>query len=185
MEIVGVCKNARYGGLKREVPPVVYMPYDQGYPQPSKMVYALRTTGNPLAYANSVRDIVRRADGRIPVSNIRTQKAEIEDDMRQEITLADLCSVFAVLALTIACVGLYGTMSYTVARRTGEIGIRMAIGAQRGSVIWMVLREVLVLAAVGLAISVPAALGGSRFVESFLFGMKPNDPLALVTGAER
>ena len=179
MEIVGVCKNARYGGLKREIPPVVYLPYDQGYPQPNEMVYALRTTGNPLAYVNSVRDIIRRADGRIPVSNLRTQKAEIEDDMHQEITLAELCSVFAALALMIACVGLYGTMSYTVARRTGEIGIRMALGAQRGAVIWMVLREVLVLAAVGLAISVPVALGTSKFIASFLFGMKPNDPLAL------
>jgi ABC-type antimicrobial peptide transport system permease subunit len=93
--------------------------------------------------------------------------------------LADLCSAFATLALTIACVGLYGTMSYTVARRTGEIGIRMALGAQRSVVVWIVLREILVLAAVAIAISVPLALGTSRFVESLLFGMKPNDPLAL------
>jgi macrolide transport system ATP-binding/permease protein len=83
------------------------------------------------------------------------------------------------LALTIACAGLYGTMSYTVARRTGEMGIRLALGAQRSAVVWTVLREVLVLAAVGLAISVPAALATSKFVGSFLFGMKPNDPLAL------
>ena len=99
--------------------------------------------------------------------------------MRQETVLAELCSAFAVLALTIACVGLYGTISYTVARRTGEIGIRMALGAQPRPVLWMVLREVLVLAVVGLAISVPIALGTSRFVASFLFGMKANDPLAL------
>jgi macrolide transport system ATP-binding/permease protein len=179
MEIVGVCKNARYGGLKSKIPPVVYIPYDQGYPQPNEMVYALRTAGDPLAYVNSVREIVRQADGRVPVSDVRTQKAEIEDDIHQEIALADLCSALAILALTIACVGLYGTLSYTVARRTGEIGIRMALGAQRGAVVWMVLRQVFVLAAVGLAISVPAALVMSRLVESFLFGIKPNDPLAL------
>lgn len=83
------------------------------------------------------------------------------------------------LALAIACVGLYGTVSYNVARRTGEIGIRMALGAQRGTVVWMVLREVCVLAAVGLAISVPAALATSKLVESFLFGMKHNDPASL------
>jgi ABC-type antimicrobial peptide transport system permease subunit len=83
------------------------------------------------------------------------------------------------LALTIACVGLYGGISYTVARRTGEMGIRMALGAQRGTVVRAVLGEVFVLVAVGLAISVPAALGTSQFVESLLFGMKPNDPLAL------
>src|SRR5581483_3219844 len=183
MEIVGISKNARYGGLKEAIPPVVYIPYDQGYPQPNEMVYALRTVGNPLAYVNSVREIVRRADGRVPVSGVRTQKAEIEDEIHQEITLADLCSAFAMLALTIACVGLYGTMSYTVARRTGEMGIRMALGAQRGTVIWMVLREVLVLAAAGLAISVPTALGTSKFIQSFLFELKPNDPLALMLAA--
>jgi len=110
---------------------------------------------------------------------MRTQSALIDQTISQEITFARLCSVFAMLALAIACVGLYGAMSYNVARRTGEIGIRMALGARRGSVVWMVLREVLNLAAVGLAISVPAALATTKFVQSFLFGMKPNDPLAL------
>ena len=99
--------------------------------------------------------------------------------MHQEIMLAELCSAFAALALTIACVGLYGTISNTVVRRTGEIGIRIALGAERGPVLWMVLREVFVLAAAGLAISLPITLGASRFVRSFLFGMKPNDPLTL------
>ncbi len=87
---------------------------------------------------------------------------------------------FAILAVSIACVGLYGTVSYNIARRTGEIGIRMALGAQRGGVVRMVLREVLVPAAVGLAIGMAAALGTSKFVASFLYRMKPNDPLALV-----
>ena len=99
--------------------------------------------------------------------------------MHNEKLLAELCSALAVLALMIACVGLYGTISYTVARRTGEIGIRMALGAQRGPIVWMVLRQVIVMAAVGLAISVPIALGTSKFVGSLLFGMKPNDPAAL------
>jgi predicted permease len=179
MEIVGVSRDARYGDLKRDIPPVVYIPYDQGYPLPNQMTYVLRTPGDPLAYVNSVREIVRQADGHVAVSDVRTQTAEIEYGIHQEIMLADLCSAFAILALTIACVGLYGTMSYTVARRTGEIGIRMALGAQRGTVVWTVMREVFALAAVGLAISLPAALGTSKLVESFLFGMKPNDPLAM------
>jgi predicted permease len=179
MEIVGVSKDARYGDVKREIPPVVYIPYDQGYPLANEMTYALRTAGDPLSYVNSVREVVRQADGRMAVSDVRTQAAEINDDIHQEIMLADLCSAFAILALTIACVGLYGTMSYDVARRTGEIGIRMALGAQRATVVRAVLREVLLLAAGGLAISVPAALGTSRFVASFLFAMQPNDPLAL------
>jgi predicted permease len=179
MEIVGVSKNARYADLKREIPPLVYLPYNQGFPEPNQMLYALRTLGDPLSYVNSVREVVRQADAHLAVSDPKTQKTEIEEDMYQEITLASLCSAFAILALIIACVGLYGTMSYTVARRTGEIGLRMALGAQRGTVVWTVLREVLILTGVALAISFPAALGASKFVESFLFGMKPNDPLAL------
>ncbi len=179
MEIVGVAKNASYGNLKRQIPPVIYMPFNQGFPLPNEMMFALRTVGDPLALVNTVRQVVHQADARLPVSQVRTQQVQIDNQVRQETILAELCSAFAGLALTIACVGLYGTISYTVARRTGEIGIRIALGAQRRPVLWMVLSEVLVLAAVGLAISVPIALGTSRFVESFLFGMKPNDPLAL------
>jgi predicted permease len=179
MEIVGVSRNARYGGLTGAIPPVVYMPYNQGYPQPNQMVYALRTAGDPLRYVNEVREIVRQTDARVPVSEIRTQVADIDQTINQEITFAELCSGFAILALLIACVGLYGTVSYNVARRTGEIGIRMALGAQRGVVVRMVLGEVLVLAAVGLAIGMATALVTSKFVASFLYGMKPNDPLAL------
>ena len=140
------------------------------------MTYALRTDGDPLRYVAAVRQIVREADGRVPVTNFKTQAADIDQTINQEIVFARLCSAFAVLALVIACVGLYGTMAYSVARRTSEIGLRMALGARRGRVIWMVLREVCVLAAIGLAISVPTALGTSRFIESFLFDMKPNDP---------
>ena len=116
----------------------------------------------------------------MPLSDVKSQSARIDQTINQEIAFARLCTAFAVLALVMACVGLYGTMSYNVARRTGEIGIRMALGAQRGRVLWMVLREVVLLAAVGLAISVPTALAASKLVESFLFGMKPNDPLALI-----
>jgi macrolide transport system ATP-binding/permease protein len=179
MEIVGVAKNASYGNVKRQIPPVIYIPFNQGPPLPNEMMFALRTAGNPLTFVNTVREIVHQADPRLPLSRVHTQQAEIDDQVRQETVLAELCTAFAVLALTIACVGLYGTISYTVARRTGEIGIRMALGAQPRPVLWMVLREVLVLAVVGLAISVPIALGTSRLIASFLFGMRPNDPLAL------
>jgi macrolide transport system ATP-binding/permease protein len=180
MEIVGISKTARYGGLKQAIPPVVYLPYNQGFPPPREMVYALRAVGDPLALANTVREIVHQTDARVPLSNVRTQEAEIDRTINQETTFAKLCAAFAILALGIACVGLYGTMSYNVSRRTGEIGIRMALGARRGAVVWMVLREVFVLATVGLVISIPAVLGTSKLVESFLFHMKPNDPLALM-----
>jgi len=179
MEIVGLAKNANYGGVKQKIPPVVYLPYDQGYPEPAEMVFALRTSSYPLSFVSSVREIVHQMDPRLPVSEVRTQRAEIDASMHQEIMLAQLCSAFAALALTITCVGLYGTISYKVAQRTGEIGIRMALGALRGRVLWMVLREVFALVALGLAISIPVSLGTSKFVSSFLFGMKANDPLAL------
>ena len=179
MQVVGVARNVRYGGLKGDVPPIAYITYDQGYPEPDRMVFELRTAGDPLAYVSSVREIVRQADSRVPVTNVKTQAADIDETINQEIVFARLCTGFALLGLTIVCVGIYGTVAYNVARRTGEIGIRMALGAQRGAVVRMILRDVLKVAAAGLAISVPAALVTSRLVESFLFGMKPNDPIAL------
>ncbi len=178
LEIVGVSANLRYGALKEESPMTVFVAVSQV--SPDGMTYALRTTGDPLRYVQSVHEIVRQADSRIPVTNVVTQAAEIDRTISQEVTFAKLCTGFAVLALLIACVGLYGTVSYNVARQVGEIGIRMALGAQRGAVVWMVLRRVLLLAALGLAISVPAALSASQLVKSFLFETQPNDPGTLV-----
>jgi macrolide transport system ATP-binding/permease protein len=182
LEIVGVSANVRYGGLKEdESPMTVFTAVSQT--SPDGMTYALRTVGDPLSYVKSVYEIVRKADSRIPVTNAVTQTAEIDRTIIHEVMFAKLCTGFAVLALLIACVGLYGTMSYSVARQVGEIGIRMALGAQRGAVVWMVLRRVLLLAAVGLAISVPAALSGTQFVKSFLFDTRPNDPGTLALAA--
>jgi len=180
IEVVGVVADSLFGKLKQKAPPIVFLPFAQGAWGPVQgMAYELRTAGNPLNYVPAVRDLVRRGDDRVPLSEVKTQSAWIDEAINQEITFARLCSAFAGLALAIACVGLYGTMSYNVVRRTGEIGIRMALGAQRGRVVWMVLREVFLLAAVGLAISVPAALAASKVVGSFLYGVKPNDPLAM------
>jgi ABC-type antimicrobial peptide transport system permease subunit len=126
---------------------------------------------------------VRDADPRVPVTNLKTQAQDIDQTINQEIVFARLCSAFALLALTIACVGLYATMAYAGARRTSEIGLRLALGAGRGTVIWMMLRDVCVLAAVGLAIGTGAALATSRVIESFLFETKPNDPRAVAAAA--
>jgi predicted permease len=174
LEIVGVSGDVRYGGLKEGSPMTVFVAASQ-FP-PDRMTYAMRTASDPLRYVKSVSEIVREADSGIPVTNVVTQAAEIDRTISREVMFANLCTGFAVLALLIACVGLYGTMSYTVAWQIGEIGIRMALGAQRGAVVWMVLRRVLLLAAVGLALSVPAALSASRLVKSLLFETQPNDP---------
>jgi predicted permease len=176
LEIIGVSANVRYGGLKNEEENATTVFVAVSQFSSERMTYALRTAGDPLRYVSSVHEIVREADSRIPVTNVVTQAAEIDRTISQELTFAKLCTGFALLSLLIACVGLYGTMSYSVTRQVGEIGVRMALGAQRGAVIWMVLRRVLLLAAVGFAISVPAALSGSRLVKSFLFETQPNDP---------
>jgi ABC-type antimicrobial peptide transport system permease subunit len=176
LEIIGVSGNLLYGGLKNEDESAMTVFTALSQSPPDRVTYALRTAGDPLSYVRSVDEIVRKADSRIPVTNVVTQAAEIDRTISQEVTFAKLCTGFAVLALLIACVGLYGTMSYNVTRQIGEIGIRMALGAERSAVVWMVLRRVLLLGAVGLAISLPVALSGTRLVKSFLFETQPNDP---------
>jgi predicted permease len=180
MEIVGVARNARYDDLTGDFPAIVYTPVEQSAGLlVDEMTFFLRTAGNPLGYAGAVRELVHQADARIPVAALSTQTAQIEGEMVPQMLFARLCTVFALLSLVIACVGLYGTTSYAVSKRTTEIGIRMALGAQRETVVWMVLRGVLMLAIVGLGIGLPAALGTSKLIESLLFGVKPGDPWAL------
>jgi predicted permease len=190
IEIVGVVANTLYGQLKATTfspagpPPTIFLSYSQAVWGPvSEVTYELRTAGDPLGAATAVREIVTRSDPRVPVTRMKTQRALIDGSINQEITFARLCSAFALLALVIACVGLYGTLAYGVARRTREIGIRIALGARRGSVVWMVLRDVCVLAAVGFAISVPIARGTSQLIASFLFETTPNDPGAIAFAA--
>ncbi len=184
IEVVGVCANARHNNWGREAQPSVYLPAAMNvWGQMRSMTFELRTGGDPLAQAQAAREIVRQADDRLPVTNVTTQAALIDGTINQEIVFARLSSAFALLALVIACVGLYGSVSYNVARRTGEIGIRMALGAVRGRVLWMVLREVVALTAFGLAISIPAALAASKLVKSFLFGIDANDATAFIAAA--
>ena len=180
LDVVGVVGNSRYGPLDGNFPATVYLPSTQKFNYPlAEMTFFLRTAGNPLAYASTVRQIVRQSDARIPVTDLGTQAGQIDEELSSQILFARLCSGFAVLALVIAGVGLYGTLSYNIARRTGEVGIRMALGAQRRTVVWMVLREVLLLAGGGLAFGIPIALGTSKLVGSLLYQVKPNDPAAL------
>jgi len=181
VQIVGLARNSRYDSLKREIPPVAYVSWAQPIEGwlADRMSFEIRTTGDPLALSNAVRQIVHEADPRVPVADLTTQAQRIDRTISQERTFADLCTCFGLLALGIAWVGLYGTMAYAVARRASEIGIRVALGAQRGRVIWMVLREVLALSGAGLAIGLGVAWWTSHFVASFLFGVKPNDPAAI------
>jgi len=183
MEVIGLVKNAMYNRMGDNFPATVYLPLDQNLGVPiEEMTFFLRTSGDPLKHAGAVREIIHETDPRIPVTNLSTQEQRIEQNIGDEILFARLSAGFALLALSIACVGLYATMSYIVARRTGEIGIRMALGARRGRVVWMTMRQVAVLTAIGLVIGVPAAFGASRLVDSMLYGVQPGDLTSFVTG---
>ncbi len=181
IEIVGVARTTLYNSVKEiETPPVVYVPYTQNLNSLQRVHFELRTAGDPMALVNDVRRKVHQASASVPVSEISTQAARIDQTFSQERTFAYLCVCFAILALAIACVGLYGNMAYAVARRTNEIGLRMALGAERRRIVWMVLREVLALSTAGIALGLAAAWVASRLVESFLFGIKRHDPGSLV-----
>lgn len=180
-QIVGVVGDAKFMMLRENNRPMIYRPYMQSVSPPSQMTYEVRTAGNALNYANTVRQIVRQVDSRLAISGLETQAAHVDQAISQQITLARLCSAFALLALLIACVGLYGTVAFHVVRRTSEIGIRVALGARPAGIIWMVLREVFALASAGLAIGIPAVLAGTGAVKSFLFGIQPNDPVSIAS----
>jgi predicted permease len=182
-EIVGVVDDALIFTLKEDHRPIAYLPYLQASRPPGGMVYEIRTAGDPLSLATAVRQTVRQVDSRLAISDLKTQAAHIDQAISSQITLARLCTVFAGLALTIACIGLYGTVAFNVSRRTNEIGIRMTLGAQRPRIVWMILRSVLVMTVTGLAIGIPIALIGSRYLTSLLFGVGPNDLASLALGA--
>ena len=179
-----MAKTARLNTLKQDAEEVTYVPYQQNpWNSVGRMVHEVKAAGDPMGVAAAVRQAVRQGDDRVPISNIVTQEKQIDQTIGQERTFAMLCTCFALLAVLIACVGLYGTMAYSVARRTNEIGIRMALGAERRRLVWMVLREVLIMAAAGLAIGLPVALAASKVLQSFLFQMKPNDPATMAGAA--
>jgi len=185
LTIVGIARNARYNSLKNAIPPVAYLSSLQNVVKspPMAMFFELRTAGNPVALTETVRKAVHEAAPNVPIMGMMTQTERIDSTIVQERTFADLCTAFAVLALMIACVGLYGTMAYAVSRRTNEIGIRMALGADRRRIIWMVLREVLALAALGLTVGLVCAWTAMSTIQSFVFGMKPADPIAILLAA--
>jgi macrolide transport system ATP-binding/permease protein len=180
VQIVGVARNARYNSLKQATPPVTYVAWQQAPANHLRdLFFELRTTGDPLLLVNSVRTVVHEVAPQLPVADVTTQQRRIQGTIREERIFAQLCAVFGVLALLMACIGLYGSMAWTVARRTSEIGIRMALGAQRPGIVWMVLREVFALTAVGLAIGGIAVWQTTSLLKSLLFNLKPTDPVTL------
>ncbi len=179
--IVGVSRNAKdHGsGLREEVKPRFYLAYQQ-MPDPEQIVLEAQVRGEPAASVNTIQAQIKATDSNIPIQFVQTLDSRVEASAANQIALARLSTFFAGLALLLACVGLYGVMSYTVASRTREIGVRMALGARRGDVMELILREGMLLVAVGLAVGIPLALAGSRVLQGFLFGLKSTDPLSLI-----
>jgi ABC-type antimicrobial peptide transport system permease subunit len=178
-EIVGIAADALTFGLKDVTRPAVYFPYRQAKRLPGSMTFEVRTAASPTAIATGVRQTVKQVDSRLAVYDLKTQATHIDQEISTEITLARLCAGFAGLALLIACVGLYGTVAFNVARRTTEIGVRMTLGATRRHIVWIVLRDILATTAVGVAIGVPLALMASDSARTLLFNLGPHDPAAI------
>jgi predicted permease len=178
-EIVGVVEDALAFFLKEERQAIVYFSYLQNVRAPGQMTYEIRTAGRPPDVAASVHEVVRNVDPRLAIHELKTQAAHVDQAISTEITLARLGAAFGALALAIACVGIYGTVAYNVAQRRTEIGIRMALGARPGRIVWMVLRDVLWMAVVGLAVGIPFVFAGSEYVRALLYGIQPTDPWAI------
>ncbi len=176
--IIGVVKDTKYENMRAEIPFELYLPGRQSEFVIGMTAY-VRTSRPPDQMFTAVRRIVREIDPTVPVSNMRTLEEQLDRSLSIERLVATLSAVFGGLATFLAAIGLYGVMAYSVTRRTQEIGIRMALGANRGNVVWMVMREVLGLMAVGIAVGLPAALALSKLVRSQLYGVEPNDPVVI------
>jgi predicted permease len=180
IEIVGVIGDVKYDSARKKPVPTAYRPILQVQDQGAySSNLEIRTEGDPLVASSSVRSAIAQVDDKLPIVGVTSFSKQLADSLRQERLIAQLVSFFGVLALTLACVGLYGVMGHAVSRRTNEIGIRMALGAKSQSILWMVLRETLILVAAGIAIGVPVALAAARLVSTQLYGLSAADPLTL------
>jgi predicted permease len=177
IEIVGVVRDSKYD-VREDIPRSIYMPYKQDN-QFRQMHYTVRTSQVPGAFVNQVNATIRQIDNSLPVFNIQTMDLRIDESLYVERMMAILSMFFAGLAALLAAIGLYGVMAYTVARRTGEIGIRVALGASRGNVLWLVMKEVIWMAAIGIGIAVPVAIALGHVVQFQLHGLQASDSLTL------
>jgi predicted lysophospholipase L1 biosynthesis ABC-type transport system permease subunit len=176
---VGVVKDSRQSSLREEAPRLVYVPVSQAMTGLDSLTLATRTAGDPSALAPILSREARTAGPDILIAAVATMAGQVDESLFEERLVSTLASFFGMLALLLASIGLYGTMSYSVARRTNEIGIRMALGASGTGVVRLVLRDAVLMIGAGMALGVPAAIAGGRYVRSQLFGLKPADPIAL------
>ncbi|MGE5139375.1 MAG: FtsX-like permease family protein, partial [Rudaea sp.] len=182
IQIVGVVGDTKYESMRDEIPYELYIPSAQKGFANGVTVY-VRAQGDPSRMFNTLRAAIRGVDAGVPMYDMRTLDHQMEISLLTERLLATLSSVFGSLATLLAALGLYGVMAFMVARRTREIGIRMALGAGRGSVVWMVLRETLTLAGLGVAIGLAGAYAVTRLIQAQLFGVKPTDLITMAAAS--
>lgn len=180
MEIVGLVADSSYESLREEPGRFYYIPYAQD-PASRSMTYFLRTSQVPESLASAVRGTVAQLDATVPVLDLKTMETKIDESIYTDRLIAALATAFGVLATLLAAIGLYGVIAFMVARRTTEIGIRVAVGARRGDVLRLVLREVGLLVVAGLAVGIPLAWLGSRYIESQLYEVRAGDLLVYGT----
>lgn len=178
-QIVGLCSSQIGRDLRRGIVPIFYRPYSQY--KTSGMICMIRSVLPPLSLVPAVRKAVAQIDRNLPLDGITTQKLALRESFRLERLMMSLLGSFAFLALALSSIGLYGLMAYNVARRTGEMGVRKALGAGPRDVAWPILREALTLVVIGVAIGLPVALALSRLMRAVFYGIEPHDPLT-VTG---
>ena len=183
VEIVGVVKDAKAESVKEQTPRTFYVPFLQDPSSWRETTFQVRTTGDPLAVVAAIRHEVQALEPNLPVFRIKTLEQQVDETLGQERLVATLASLFGVLALLLACAGLYGVLSYSVSRRTREIGVRMALGARRGHVLRFFIGQGMVLVLLGLVFGLAAALALTRFVSSLLFGVSNTDFLTFVVAA--
>ena len=180
MEIIGIAKNVKFQNLDENATTLDYVDYTQ---RPQYLQdFIVRYDGDSTAVSTAVQNAIHSIDSSLPITRITSLDEQVSGSIAQQRTVAQLSAFFGLLAVFLSCIGIYGLMSYMVSRRTNEIGVRMALGASRASVSWMVMREILVLVGLGVAIGVPVALACSRPITNMLFGIRPTDS-ASVTGS--
>jgi len=179
IEIVGVARDAKYTSQRDEIQPTVYQSWRQVLKRMTFATFEVRTAGDPAASIAGIRQAMREVDSNLPLSDMRTQVQQADDTLAMERMFAKLLTLFGLIAQQLAAIGLYGVMAYVVSQRTHEIGIRMALGADRRNVLMMVVRQGMVLTLIGVAIGLAAAYVLTKYLESLtsmLFGIKARDP---------
>jgi predicted permease len=182
IEIVGVTRDAKMSSLRQEPRRVVYTPYMQET-ELGQITFYVRARGAASSIGATARQVAQQVDPKLPIFDMKTMSTVVDESLYVERMVAALSVTFGALATLLAAIGLYGVMSFTVARRTREIGIRMALGAERSSVMWLVLKEVALMVVIGVAVGVPLAIALSRVVQSQLFDLSAHDPVALAAAA--